>query len=80
MSQQFELSEGMATLQQIADAVNEMADEAENGGGSAGAELALYFTTTVKNPPLSGSGYCGYPPGMVPGIRKRGITRRWILF
>ena len=35
------------------------------------------FTTTVKNSPLSGSGYSGYPPGTVPGMRKRGITPHW---
>ena len=29
----------------------------------------------VLKPPLTGSGYSGYPPGMVPGMRKRGITR-----
>ena len=28
---------------------------------------------------LSGSGYFGYPPGMVPGMRKRGITPHWVL-
>ena len=30
--------------------------------------------TTVKKPPLGGSGYSGYPPGMVPGMCKRRIT------
>ena len=29
-----------------------------------------YFKPTVKKTPLSGSGYPGYPPGMVPGMRK----------
>ena len=29
----------------------------------------------VLKPPLSGSGYSGYPPGTVPGMRKCRITR-----
>ena len=34
-----------------------------------------YSTTTVlKQPPLSGSGYSGYPPGTVLGMLERGIT------
>ena len=37
-------------------------------------------TTTVKLPPLSGSGYPGYPPGMVPGMRKSRITPHWGCF
>ena len=39
--------------------------------------VADRIMTTVKKPPLSGSGYSGYPPGMVPGMRKRGITPHW---
>ena len=31
----------------------------------------------LKKTPLSGSGYSGYPPGMVPGMRKRKITPLW---
>ena len=29
----------------------------------------------LTDPPLSGSGYSGYPPGTVPSMRKCGITR-----
>ena len=36
--------------------------------------------TTVKKPSLRGSGYSGYPPSMVPGLRKRKITRHWGCF
>ena len=35
------------------------------------------ITTTVNKPPLSESGYSGYPPGTVPGMRKCRITRHW---
>ena len=30
-----------------------------------------------KAPPPNTSGYCGYPPGVVPGMGKRRITRDW---
>ena len=30
----------------------------------------------LKKSPLSWSGYSGYPPGMVPGMRKRTMIRR----
>ena len=33
--------------------------------------------TVIKTIASSGSGYSGYPLGMVPGIRKRRITRHW---
>ena len=35
----------------------------------------IHVMTTVKKPPLSGSGYSRYLPGMVPGMRKCRITR-----
>ena len=51
--------------------------ECEEGGDprAPGLETQGHVTPTVKKTPLRGSGYSGYPPGMVPGMRKCRITR-----